>query len=61
MTKTRIFSISLIPLIAILGWFLFDGIASEIRLAEEIAADELRVKNKLMMISGCGKSLFSKV
>ncbi len=50
MTKTRIFSISLIPIILFLGWLLIDGIASKIRLAEAIAASEQKVINKLKLI-----------
>ncbi|MEM1135342.1 MAG: hypothetical protein AAGI07_05835 [Bacteroidota bacterium] len=60
MTKTKIFSISLIPIILILGWFLYDGIASKIRLAEAIAADEQRVITKLMLIRDAEKAYLSK-
>ena len=60
MTKTRIFSISLIPIILFLGWLLFDGIASKIRLAEAIAADEQRVINKLKIIRDAEKAYLDK-
>ena len=60
MTKTRIFSISLIPIILILGWLLYDGIASKIRLAEAIAADEERVITKLKLIRDAEKAYLTK-
>ncbi|WP_020526284.1 hypothetical protein [Flexithrix dorotheae] len=60
MTKTRIFSISLIPLIIFLSYLLFDGIAGKIQLAKEIAADEERVKNKLMLVRDAEKAYLAK-
>ncbi|MBX2840242.1 MAG: hypothetical protein KTR26_00615 [Flammeovirgaceae bacterium] len=60
MTKTRIFSFSLIPLIIFLAYLLFDGISSQIQLAKEIAADEVKVKTKLMLIRDAEKAYLAK-
>ncbi|UZR95158.1 hypothetical protein [Chondrinema litorale] len=60
MTKTRIFSISLIPIILFLGWLLYDGIASKIRLAEAISADEQKVIEKLKLIRDAEKAYLAK-
>lgn len=60
MTKTRIFSISLIPIILFLGWLLYDGIASKIRLAEAISSDEKKVIEKLKLIRDAEKAYLSK-
>jgi len=50
MTKTRIFSALLLPIIIILGWALYRSIASTIELAEAIKASESRVINRLKVI-----------
>lgn len=60
MTKTRIFSISLLPLIAFLGFMLYRGIAGEIELAEQIKRSEAKVIERLKIIREAEKAYLSK-
>ncbi len=60
MTKTRLVSLLLIPVILLLAYGLFAGIKSSIDLAEEITASEKRVQQKLMMIRSAQKAHLSK-
>lgn len=56
MTKTRLFSYALIPIILILGWGLYRSIASKIELAENIKKSENQVIVKLIMIREAEKA-----
>ena len=60
MTKTQIFSIVMIPVVGLMGYLLYDSVASEIRLAEAIKKSEAKVIEKLKMIRDAEKAYFKK-
>jgi hypothetical protein len=50
MTKTQIFSILMVPVVALMGYLLFDSVHSEIQLAADIKKSEEVVVGKLKAI-----------
>jgi hypothetical protein len=60
MTKTRIFSISLIPVIIFLSYLLYRGIAGKIEEAEAIKRSEARVIERLKNIREAQRAYLSK-
>lgn len=60
MTKTRLFSYLLVPIIVLLGWGLYRSIAGKIELAENIKKSENQVITKLMMIREAEKAYNQK-
>ncbi|MEN7548149.1 hypothetical protein AAG747_09520 [Rapidithrix thailandica] len=60
MTKTRLISFALIPLVIYLSYLLFNGINSEIELAKAIKNSEAKVIDKLKLIRSAEKAYFAK-
>ncbi len=60
MTKTQIFSILMVPVVALMGYLLFDSVYSEIKLAEEIQKSEAVVVNKLKQVRLAEKAFKAK-
>ncbi|MCS6833710.1 MAG: hypothetical protein NZ521_09050, partial [Flammeovirgaceae bacterium] len=60
MTKTKIFTLLFVPIIAFLGWRLAYGVYSEIKKKEDIEKSEAAVIEKLKLIRAAQKEFFSK-
>ncbi|GAB4334273.1 MAG: hypothetical protein OHK0038_11130 [Flammeovirgaceae bacterium] len=60
MTKTKIFTLLFVPIIAFLGWRLAYGIYSQIKMAKDIEISEYQVIEKLKLIRAAQKEYFAK-
>jgi hypothetical protein len=60
MTKTKIFTLLFVPIIAFLGWRLAYGVYSQIEMAENIEKSEYQVIEKLKLIRAAQKEYFAK-
>jgi cell division protein FtsB len=60
MTKTKIFTLLFVPIIAFLGWRLAYGVYSQIEMAENIEKSEFQVIEKLKLVRAAQKEYFAK-